>query len=73
MKEEKNNIKQIILMATIAVLVIALIVAIVNISKQKQTNNELQKEIKEIKQSIKMPEDTIQSENPENAIETQQQ
>ena len=73
MKEEINHIKQIILMATIAVLVIALIVAIVNISKQKQTNNELQKEIKEIKQSIKMPEDTIQSENPENAIETQQQ
>lgn len=70
MKEDGNKMKQIIVGLIIVLLTIALIVAIVNINKEKKMNNKLQHEINEIKNAIEMPEDTVQTENPDDAMET---
>lgn len=73
MKEDGNKIKQIIVGIIIVLLIVALIVAVVNINKEKKMNSKLQDEINEIKNAIEMPEDTTQTENPDDAMETDAQ
>jgi len=70
MNENENKIKQIIVGVIIVLLTVALIVSIVNINKEKKMNNKLQDEINAIKNAIEMPGDTTQTENPDDAMET---
>ena len=67
MNENENKIKQIIVGVIIVLLTVALIV---NINKEKKMNNKLQDEINAIKNAIEMPGDTTQTENPDDAMET---